>query len=251
MSLLKETYKQQASLAKYCRDGVEPSDLININKDNLYQYRRLVYNIVDDILETAYPITFSFLDKGVWKDLVYNYFNEHKCQTAQVWRMPMEFYEYCVEKNIQEKLNIPFLNDLLHFEWLEMEVHTMEDIEYPKTKGTGDWLNTPIALNPEHKLVAFTYPVHTTAPGEELIAKKGNYFLLIYREKESGNVQFVDLSMFYTFILENLKNGAVLSDILEEANTIFQVNNIELLKERALAFVEDLRKRKFVIAFAA
>ena len=250
MSLLKkETYLQQASLANYCRDGVVPNDLININDDNLYQYRRLVFNIAKDIIETAYPIAFSYFDNDVWEDLVYNYFVEHKCQTAQVWKMPLEFYEYCLEKNIQEKLNIPFLNDLLYFEWIEMDVHTMEDIDYPKTKANGDWTNDRIALNPEYKIIPLTYPVHTTTPGVELISKKGNYFLLVYREKESGNVQFVDLSMFYTYILENIQNGVLLKDILVEANSLFQINDIKLLKDRSLDFINDLKKRNFILGF--
>lgn len=252
MHLLKqETYKQQASLAGYCRNGKVPEDLIDINKDNLYQYRRLCFNISSDIIETAYPITYSFLDNEIWHQLVTDFFAEHKCQTPQIWRMPLEFYEYCVEKNIQEKLNIPFLNDLLYFEWLELDVHTMEDIEYPLTKNAGDWINDKIAFNPEHQLVKLSYPVHTTAPVENLAEKKGDYFLLIYREKESGNVQFIDLSMFYTYILENLKNGALLKDILVEANSLFQINDIKLLKERSLEFITDLKQRNFILGFLA
>jgi len=252
MSLLKqETYLQQSKLAGYCRDGMTPEGLIDINKDNLYQYRRLCFNISSDIIETAYPITFSFLNKDVWEELVTNYYAEHKCQTTQVWRMPLEFYDYCVDKNIQEKLNIPFLNDLLHFEWLELEVHTMEDVPYPETVSSGDWTNSKIALNPEHKLIQLSYPVHTTAPGDELINKKGTYFLLIYREKESGNVQFVDLSMFYTYILENIKNGVLLKDILVEANSLFQINDIKLLKDRSFEFINDLKNKKFILGFSA
>ena len=250
MQLLnKETYLQQSKLAGYCRDGVTPEGLIDINADNLYQYRRLCFNIASDIIETAYPITFSYLNCEVWENLVTEYFAEHKCQTTQVWKMPLEFYDYCVEKNVQEKLGIPFLNDLLYFEWLELEVHTMEDINYPKFNEEGDWVNNKIALNPEHKIIPLTYPVHTTAPGEELIAKKGSYFLLIYREKESGNVQFVDLSMFYTYILENIKNGVLLKDILVEANSLFQINDIKLLKDRSLEFINDLKNKKFILGF--
>jgi len=250
MQLLnEETYLQQAKLAGYCRNGETPTGLIGINKNNLYQYRRLVYNIATDILETAYPITYSFLDKEIWNDLVSKFFSEHKCKTPQVWRMPLEFYDYCVEKNIAQKLNIPFLNDLLYFEWLEMEVHTMEDVEYPSVVETGDWMHGAIALNPEHRLIKLNYPVHTTAPTEISEEKKGNYFLLIYREKESGNVQFIDLSMFYTFILENLKNGVLLKDILEEANSLFQINDIKLLEQRSIDFLNDLRNRNFIIGF--
>ena len=57
--LKKETQLQQNLLADYCRTGTEPEGLIGINKENLHHYRRLVYNIVTDILETAYPITYS------------------------------------------------------------------------------------------------------------------------------------------------------------------------------------------------
>lgn len=247
--LRKDTHEQQSLLAEYCRNGVVPENLIDINKDNLHTYRRLCYNIADDVIETAYPITYSFLPAEPWNKLVHDFYAEHKCQTPQVWRMPLEFYDYCLEKDIAGKLGLPYLNDLLYFEWLELDVHTMEDIEYPTAKEKGDWLNEPIAFNPEHKLVKLTYPVHTTAPTDKLEEKKGDYFLLIYREKESGKVQFIDLSMFYTFILENLKNGVLLKDILVEANSLFQVNDIKLLKDRSLEFIEDLRKRQFIIGF--
>ncbi len=249
--LKEETYLQQSKLAAYCRDGITPDGMIGINKENLSQYRRLCFNISCDVIETAYPITFAYLQKDVWEQVVNDFYAEHKCKTTQIWRMPLEFYDYCVEKKKQEKLNIPFLNDLLYFEWLELEVHTMEDIAYPKTITEGDWLNNKIALNPEHKLIPLSYPVHTTAPGEELINKKGNYFLLIYREKESGNVQFVDLSMFYTYILENIKNGVLLKDILVEANLLFQINDIKLLKDRSLEFINDLKNKKFILGFLA
>jgi hypothetical protein len=247
MQLLKDTYQQQAFLAEYCRNGVVP-ELKGVKYENLGQYRRLVFNIASDTIETAYPITHSFLPGETWKKLVFDYFAEHKCQTAQVWRMPLEFYDYCVKKDIQSQLNLPFLNDLLYFEWLELEVHTMEDIPYPKFKAEGDRFNDKIAVNPEFKLIKLTYPVHTTAP-TDLIGKEGTYFLFIYREKESGSVQFMDLSMLYTYILEQISGGELLKDVLVEANNLFQINNISLLKEHAEKFINDLQQRKFILGF--
>lgn len=247
MQLLKETYEQQAKLAQYCRDAKVP-DLVGVRHENLPHYRRLVFNIASDIIETAYPITYSFLPEETWKKLVYDYFAEHKCQTTQVWKMPLEFYDYCVKKDLQSQLNLPFLNDLLYFEWLELEVHTMEDIAYPSFTPKGDIFNHKIAVNPEFKLIKLTYPVHTTAP-TELEGKEGTYFLFIYREKESGNVQFMDLSMLYTYILEQVAGGALLKDVLVEANNLFQINNISLLKEHTEKFINDLTQRKFILGF--
>lgn len=247
MQLLKDTYEQQSKLAQYCRDAKVP-DLIGVKYENLPHYRRLVFNIASDIIETAYPITYSFLPKETWEKLVFDYFVEHKCQTTQVWKMPLEFYDYCVKKDIQSQLNLPFLNDLLYFEWLELEVHTMEDIPYPEFKSEGDWFNTKIAINPEFKLIKLIYPVHTTAP-TELAGKEGTYFLLIYREKESGRVQFMDISIMYAYIIEQISYGELLKDVLVEANNLFQLNNISLLKEHAQKFIADLEQRKFVLGF--
>lgn len=247
-SLLKDTHEQQSLLAEYCRTGLKPSELKGINENNLSNYRRLVYNIAVDTLETAYPITYSFLPTETWDKLCYDYFSEHKCQTPQVWRMPLEFYEYCIERNLAEELGMPFLNDLLLVEWLELEVHTMDDIAYPEFTSEGDWFNSRIAINPEYKLVKLAYPVHTTAP-TALSGKEGTYFLLVYREKDSGNVQFVDLSIFYAYLLEQIANGELLKDVLVEANSLFGINNISLIKEHALNFIADLEKRRFVLGF--
>jgi hypothetical protein len=163
--------------------------------------------------------------------------------------MPLEFYDYCLEKGIAGQLGFPFLNDLLYVEWLELDVHTMEDIPYPSYTTEGDWFNNKIAINPEYKLIKLTYPVHTTAP-TSLEGKEGTFFLLIYREKESGNVQFVDLSILYAYILEQIAGGELLKDVLVEANNLFQLNNISLLKEHAQNFINDLQQRKFILGFA-
>jgi hypothetical protein len=249
MSLLKETTReQQFKLAEYCKTGIKP-ELLGVKDENLHHYRRLVFNIGLDTLETAYPITYSFLDSEIWHSLVRDFYAEHKCQTPQVWRMPLEFYEYCLKKDIQAKLTIPFLNDLLYFEWLELEVHTMDDIAYPLFILEGDWLNEPIALNPEHKLIKLTYPVHMLAPTEITLDAAGNYFLLMYREKESGNIQFMDISILYAYIIEQLQNGLVLNSIIEEANTLFQINDLNLIKEHVLNFITDLKQRQFILGF--
>ena len=245
--LKKETHEQQSRLAHYCKTGIKP-ELLGVVEDNLHHYRRLVFNIGIDTIETAYPITYRYLPDEIWDNLVYDFYAEHKCKTPQVWRMPLEFYEYCVEKDIQSELNIPFLNDLLYFEWLELEVHTMDDIPYPSCIAEGDWLNNVLALNPEHKLIKLGYPVHIFAP-TELEGKAGDYFLLMYREKESGSIQFMDVSILYAYILERVQNGETLQAILTEADSLFQINNFEMLKEHTFNFINDLKQREFITGF--
>ena len=133
MLLKTETYQHQSKLAQYCRNG-KPVAIPGTIETRLPHYRRLVFNVVKDSLEAAYPIAHSFINEKDWREMAYRFFSEHNCQTPQVWKLPFEFYEFATAGDFANKYNIPFLNDLLYFEWLEIEVYMMEDLPFPNFK---------------------------------------------------------------------------------------------------------------------
>ena len=246
MLLKTETYKQQSNIAQYCRDGKEVAILV-AKPERLPHYRRLVYNVVKDALQTTYPISVKYIDSDIWEDIVYSFFSEHKCQEPQVWRMPFEFYEFCKTNNYDEKYDLPFLNNLLFFEWIEVELYMMEDISFPQFNDSDDWLTKRIAINPEHKIIKLEYPVHMEKPFDAA-NKKGDYFLLIYREKETGRIQFTNLSVLFTFLIENIVLAEkTLDEILSDILYIFGINDLEMLQTEAFKFLQDLKSRGFVL----
>ena len=247
MILKTETYKSQSSIAQFCRDGKELY-IMGARTERLPYYRRLVFNVVKDALETTYPIAYKYIDNEFWNTLVYDFFANHKCQDPQVWRMPKEFLEFCKRQDYAELFNLPYLNDLLYFEWLEADIYMMEDINYPAFSESIDWdNNNKIAVNPEHKIIKLEYPVHLENP-EVATNKKGDYFLLIYREKDSGKVQFISLSVLFTFLLENIVLGEKnLAEIFNDILLIFGINDIRLLKKESYKFLDDLNIRGFVL----
>ncbi len=246
MQLKTNTYQAQSYLAQYCRNG-KLVEIQGTKPERLPHYRRLVFNVVKDALITTFPILNKYIDGKIWDEMVLHFFSGHKCSDPQVWRMPLEFYEFCKSQNYAEKYNLPFLNDLLYFEWLEVELYMMEDLEYPKFKNTENWLNQRIAVNPEHRIIKLAYPVHIEKPFEAQ-KKKGDYFLLAFREAESGRIQFINLSVLFAFLLENIilaeKNLAtILNDILY----VFGINDIQLLQSETVKFLKDLKERGFVL----
>lgn len=246
MLLKTETYQQQSKLANYCRDGKE-IDILGAKPGHLPNYRRLVFNVVKDALETTYPISFKFIDNKIWDEMVYNFFSTHKCVDPQVWRMPGEFYQFCSKENYAEKYKLPFLNDLLYVEWLEVEIYMMEDLKYPDYKNSDNWLNKKLVLNPEFKIIKLEYPVHLEKP-LEATSKKGDYFLLLYREKESGKVQFINLSILYTFLLENIAQGEkTLEEIFNDILYLFGINDLKMLQTESLKFLNDLHSKGFLL----
>lgn len=246
MLLKSETYQYQSTLAQYCRDGKEIS-MEGVISDRLPHYRRLVFNVVKDALETTYPISFKYIETGIWAEMVYNFFRIHKCIDPQVWRMPEEFYRFCKSNNYAEKYSFPFLNDLLWFEWLEVELYMMEDIEYPKHTPSKNWIKEKVAINPEYRLIKLQFPVHLEKPFDST-EKKGDYFLLLYREKESGRVQFITLSILFAFLIENIASSEKTTEqILNDILYIFGINDLKLLQTETFRFLDDLQSRGFVL----
>lgn len=246
MLLKSETYKHQKELSEFCRTGVQV-EIEGTIPDRLPHYRRLIFNVIKDALETTYPISFKYINQKIWDELVYNFFSQHDCLDPQVWRMPKEFYRFCIDENFSKKYNLPYLNNLLYFEWMEAEMYMMEDSDYPDFRKTSEWLKERIAVNPEHKIIKLEYPVHLEKP-EVAVEKKGNYFLLLYREKESGKVQFVNLSVLFAFLLENIVlQEKTLEEIFNEILLIFGINDLRLLQNKTFKFLEDLHKRGFIL----
>ncbi len=246
MLLKTETYNQQNKFVEYCRNGREVS-ILGAVPERLPHYRRLVFNVIKDTLETTFPIAFQYIDSKIWDEMVYTFFSTHKCSDPQVWRMPNEFVGFCEAENYSEKFTLPFLNDLLRFEWMEVEVYMMEDIEYPANINTTILLQSKIAVNPEQKIIKLEYPVHMEKPFDA-VDKKGNYFLLLFREKESGRVQFLNLSVLFAYLIENISiEEKTLEEILNDILYLFGINDLKMLQTKVFKFLEELKTQGFVL----
>ncbi|WP_143310115.1 HvfC/BufC N-terminal domain-containing protein [Chitinophaga vietnamensis] len=247
MNLSPDTYHIQQSFSHYCRTG-EKVKLPGASQQRLKYYRELVFNVIKDTMEGAFPIAFKNIPARKWSSMVKTFFANHACQSYQVWKLPLEFYTYAVEHNWEEAYGIPYLNDLLGFEWAEMEVYNMEDIAAPSFNKKGDWLQTPLVLNPEHRLLSLSYPVHTEADARKLVKRKGVYFVLLYRDAATGNVQFTDLSPWLAFVSEQLVHGLTVTDILEFAPRL-GITGTDTLQHDTIAFLRHMQQEGFVLGF--
>ncbi|TWF38794.1 hypothetical protein FHW36_10615 [Chitinophaga polysaccharea] len=247
MNLLPDTYHIQQTFSDWCRTG-KKVQLPGVATDRLAHYRRLVFNNIHDTMENAFPIAFNNIPTRKWDKMVKDFFAHHACQSYQLWKLPLEFYTYAVEHNWDEQYDIPYLNDLLAFEWAEMELYNMEDIPAPAYCIKGNWLDTPLVLNPEHRLLSFRWPVHLKAKRRELMPRKGIYFALLYRHPETGSIQFTDLSPWLAFLTEQLAIGITVRDILDYAPQL-NITDTDTLESDTLAFLKEMQQQHFVLGF--
>ncbi|MCB0806854.1 MAG: putative DNA-binding domain-containing protein [Bacteroidales bacterium] len=248
MYLAKDTYQQQSDLATYCRSG-KLSDNLEVLPRRVKHYRRLVYNVVNDSLVSAFPLTVDFLSQKQWNTLVNDFFSRHKSQSARVWEMPKEFCEFFSASPTPLFSTYPFLTDLLWFEWFEIEIFMMEDQVFQRSTTDGDLLKDPLLINPEHRILPLSYPVHLKNARKINPDEKGAYYVLLFRETGTGKVQFLDISAYFSLLIDNLKKGYPLFPVLKEFQQHMDGSSLEQLIENTLPFINKLREIGFVMGF--
>ncbi|WP_066628026.1 HvfC/BufC N-terminal domain-containing protein [Labilibacter marinus] len=238
MYLNKSTIDIQTQLASYCRTGQE-QEIEKVSQERVKHYRRLVFSNVKNTLETAYPITLEWLSDDEWLKLVNDFFEMHDAQSPKIWELPKEFMEFVTQNKYAATFNKPALNNLLLVEWVEIEVHTMMDKEWPAVEARGEVL----LLTPEYQLLHLDYPVHIFN-GDDAQDKKGDWFIYIFRNRETDGVQFLNISALHVFVLEKLyETPLTLDDLLPIISAVFGLNDMKTLQNHLKTFFSDLRKK--------
>lgn len=248
MLLRKETEQIQEQFGAYCRDGNE-TEIPGVTPGRMHHYRRLINNVVRDAFDSAFPITLAALGESHWDLLVQDFFTGGQPKSPQIWKLPFEFYQYHATKETGTRIQKPFLDDLLYFEWMEIEVHNMPDRPYPEFTDQGNLLNDSLAFNPEHEIIKLEYPVHMH-PADKTPELKGDYYTLIFRAPETGYVQFLDLSALNIYILSRLiEEDVPVRDIKGDIARATGIESDKYLDEALSKFIGDLMERKLILGF--
>ncbi|VAW30284.1 hypothetical protein MNBD_BACTEROID07-1579 [hydrothermal vent metagenome] len=233
-----ETYQIEKDLVHWCKTG-EPVAIPGTRQKGLDQYRRLIRNNIHNAMEQAFPIAYTVLKETQWNTLIDDFHANHPAATPQVWKLPEEFYTFAEANHYDEKFSLPFLNDLLHFEWIEIAVHTMADKTTDAFSKDGNPLTDKIVVHPEYRMIQLNYPVHLYA-AEEALSHKGDYFLLTFRTRDF-DVRFVDLPMLHAYCFEQILSGKTVAGFLKEIeHSSGQLLNTAELKRNILEFVQTM-----------
>jgi uncharacterized protein len=204
---------------------------------------------VDDMLQSAFPITHEFLGEEKWKELVNDFFSYHPCQSPHVWYMPKEFYQYHATSPNTIIKSIPFLIELLWFEWLEVELFMMEDKVVPFSR-QGNLLTDALVLNPEHHFQHFRYPVHIKKPAEIIPKDIGHYYLVLHRDPGSGSISFTEVAPPILRMLELLANELLTAnEIFEKVAFEFNFPKNEEMKQYAFQFFQKAMTDQLILGF--
>lgn len=170
-------------------------------------YRELLLANFETALGNCYPVLRSLIDERDWRALVQAFFAGHRCQSPLYRELAGEFREWLQgPQHDGLRTRLPFLDELAHYEWIEMALDT--DPRTIPTEGidrTGDLLAGVPVLNPLAWLLRYRYPVPRIGPAFRPVAPQAEPVQLVIHRRRDHSIGFLEVNPLVAALVGRLE----------------------------------------------
>lgn len=181
-------------------EGVDPR--------RLQVYAELVYNGLEGLLSSGFPVIRRTLGDDAWHALVRGFLREHPARTPLFTELAREMLRYLDTRADAGRDDPPWLRELAHYEWVELALQVSEarvsDVEHDPR---ADLLASAPVLSPLAWPLAYAWPVHRIGPDHAPDAPPPAPTLLLVRREADGSVAFVELSPLTFRLLQRIADA--------------------------------------------
>lgn len=186
--------QRQYAFAAHLRDPQRHA-IGGIEERRLKIYRELFYNNVEDCLRSAFPVLRRLSPDAAWHARVRDFYAHHRCSAPQFHRVPEEFLRYLEDERGEHADDPPFLRDLAHYEWVELELSISSlELTPDLADPNGDPLNAPPLLSPLAWTLAYDYPVQRIGPDFQPVEPGPQPTYLIVNRDRHDQVRFLEVN---------------------------------------------------------
>jgi hypothetical protein len=168
-------------------------------------YNDLLFNNLCGFLDACFPVPREMLGESRWRRLNRSFYRDWPLHTPWFREIPREFVRYVVENRTRLRL-ARYLPDLLHYEWVELAVDTMEAVVLAHDP-EGDLMDGVPLLNPALMNLAYDWPVQRIGPDHRPRRPQPTW-LVVYRDAADA-VQFVEGNATTARLIELLAPGTL------------------------------------------
>lgn len=182
----------QNEFMDHIRDPEHNKSPVNIEERRLAIYRDLFFNNIKGFLSSAFPVIESILSVSQWHDLARGFFAQHDCRSPYFVDISKEFVEFLGNEVNEAQLCFPFLPELAHYEWLELDISVRKSGELRFWKSGVEYQE--FCLSPLAELVSYQWPVHQISPTflpKDSLSEP--LFFMVFR-KEDNEVTFSQIN---------------------------------------------------------
>lgn len=240
--------QQQYAFAARIRDPQQTAAPDDVAPQRMSTYEELFYNNITDFLGNAFPVVRKLHTDSRWHSLVRDYYARHRARTPLFHEMPREFLHYLKHERPTNEEDYPFLYELAHYEWVELELLTSEDT-LPRHLANGDLLTGIPLLSPLVRLLRYQFRVHQIGPDAiPQCPPTEETHLLVWRDLDDA-IGFMELNPVSARLLQLLceKPASTGKELLSRIAAELNHPNPATVEKGGLALLEELLQRGIIL----
>jgi len=203
-----EFIRRQYEFAAHIRDPDHQPAPCDVEDRRMAIYRELFYNNVEGFLSNTFPVLRELHEDDRWHAMAREFFAHHLSQTPLFLEIPREFLNWLENEYIAQQDDLPFIQELAHYEWVELALSISEEnITAADVDPEGDLLTGIPVLSPLAWHLAYRYPVHRIGPDYQPdLPGDSMTCLVVYRNRED-EVGFMEINPVTKRLLELIDAG--------------------------------------------
>lgn len=236
----------QKKFSDNVRNGCE-GDFPEVNGKTFAIYHKHLKKKLSRLLGFVFTLTQEAIGADLWEKCILQFLASQSVSGESVLGLSHAFYTYLKDKC--KEIQYPFLEELVNFEYLLVELFYLEDIPPLPFQPVGNRLESAVVFNPEHRFLALDYPVFKYE-GPDLAQRKGSYYLLLYRHPTLFTVEIIELSALYFSALSMMAEQSVsLLAAIERAARELGIPKEEINPEQMFNFFDSLQEQRVILGF--
>ncbi len=201
---MKAFQQTQQQFVDHIKDPQNHPQVEGIEDRRLEIYRDLFFNNVNGFVSTGFPVLRSLFDEDDWTTMVRDFFINHDCHSPYFVDIAKEFVDYLVNEREARDQDLPFLVELAHYEWVELDVSVRHEVHNYRWLKADEIEQAEMVLSETAWPLSYSYPVHQISidfmPTE---GAPGSVSLIVYRDDED-EVQFMLINGVTAMLLQLL-----------------------------------------------
>jgi hypothetical protein len=187
---------RQREFAAHLRDPAVSPAPADVEDRRMQIYRDLFFNNVSSFLANSFRVLRGCLDDATWDALIRDFYRDHASRSPLFTKLSKEFLTYLTHEREPRPGDLPFMSELAHYEWVEVELIMSPDPQiHEEIDRDGDLLDGRPMLSPLAWGLSYTYPVNEiTSENQPESPAAAPLHFIVYRNADD-DVKFIKLNV--------------------------------------------------------
>jgi uncharacterized protein len=152
--------QKQYAFAAHIRDPQHNPAPEAIEDRRMGVYRDLFFNNLSSLLSSTFPVLKKIHTEDRWRLLIRNFMIHHQAETPYFLEVPQEFLKFLQNGYPGSADDFPFLLELAHYEWVELELSVSEsENDWRRIDASGDLLDGVPVKSKLAYVLEYQFPV--------------------------------------------------------------------------------------------